>query len=458
MHDCRLLRAIVPEFQPIFCRVIRDFYHKYTVDEHTLLTVRNLERLWTARDAGRERFASILKELAAPELLVLALLFHDVGKWKDENHAEESVRMVAGVLRRIHLSAEAAATVEFLIKNHLQLSLAAFRRDTEDPEVVRRFALLLGAEENLKLLCLMTLVDIEAVSPETLTPWKEEQIWQLYIDTYNSLTLGYADEVIGSDLPGLEEFLAARPADLTVEETNRFLDGFPRRYLKLVDRETVYRHVRLSRNIHPDEVHLALEHDGNVWKLSVVTLDKPYLFSNISGVLSYFGMDILRGQAMTNRNGLVLDLFEFIDLEKFLALNSDGEAQLCSLLEKAVAGKIDVPTLLRGKERSVLYRKLRRLVPTVIVFDDQHSQRFTILEIITQDSLGLLYRISRVISRRGCDIQLVLISTEGNKAIDVFHLTQAEGKLSERAQAELKADLESMLEANYETGEEHRPA
>lgn len=448
MHDCGLLGAMFPEFQPIFCRVIRDFYHKYTVDEHTLLTLRNLERLGEPATASRERFSSILKALAAPELLVLALLFHDVGKWKDENHSEESVRMVQDVFRRLHLPRDSAATVEFLIKNHLQLSMVAFRRDTEDPEVVRRFASLLGTEENLKMLCLMTLVDIDAVSPDTLTPWKEELIWQLYVDTYNQLTLGYADEVIGENLPGLEAILADLPSDLTESEIAQFLDGFPRRYLKLVDRESVYRHVRLSRNIHSDEVHVSLESEAGIWELSVVTLDKPFLFSNISGVLSYFGMDILRGQAMTNRNGLVLDIFQFTDWEKFLTLNPDGIPQFHRLLENVVAGKLDLPTLLRGKERSMLYRQARKHVPTIIIFDNQHSPRYTILEIITQDALGLLYRISRVISRHGCDIHLVLISTEGNKAIDVFHIIGEDGKLTEASQTELKADLEKMLEDN----------
>ncbi len=457
MHDCGLLGQMFPEFQPIYCRVIRDFYHKYTVDEHTLLTIRNLERLCEPSNPGRERFSSILKELDSPELLVLALLFHDVGKWKEENHAEESVRMVENVFRRLRLPAESAKKVEFLIRNHLQLSLVAFRRDTEDPDVVRRFATLIGTEENLKMLCLMTLVDIEAVSPDTLTPWKEELLWQLYVDTYNQLTLGYGDEVIEKD-SSLAEILAGRPEDLTEGEISSFLEGFPRRYLKLVDKESIYRHVRLSRNIHPHEVHLSLEKKGAIWELSVVTLDKPYLLSNIFGVLAYFGMDILRGQAMTSLSGLVLDIFQFTDHEKFFELNPGGIAQFSELLQDVVAGRVELSSLLRGKESSLLYRKVRKHFPTFISFDNQHSPRYTIMEIITQDALGLLYRISRVISRHGCDIHLVLISTEGNKAIDVFHITEKDGKLSESSQADLKADLERMLEGDHEINQEHRPS
>jgi [protein-PII] uridylyltransferase len=457
MHDCGLLGQMFPEFQPIYCRVIRDFYHKYTVDEHTLLTIRNLERLCEPTNPSRERFSSILKELESPQLLVMALLFHDVGKWKEENHAEESVRMAQKAFQRLRLPLPSTQKVEFLIKNHLQLSLVAFRRDTEDPDVVRKFATLIGTEENLKMLCLMTLVDIEAVSPDTLTPWKEELLWQLYVDTYNQLTLAYGDEVIEKD-SSLAEILAGRPNDLTETEISTFLEGFPRRYLKLVDRESIYQHVRLSRNIHPHQVHLSLEKKDAIWELSVVTLDKPYLLSNIFGVLAYFGMDILRGQAMTSLSGLVLDIFQFTDHEKFFKLNPGGIAQFGDLLQDVVAGRVDLSSLLRGKESSLLYRKMRKRVPTFISFDNQHSPRYTIMEIITQDALGLLYRISRVISRHGCDIHLVLISTEGNKAIDVFHITGKDGKLSESSEAHLKADLEQMLEGAHEINQEHRPS
>ena len=127
---------------------------------------------------------------------MLALLLHDVGKSRDEEHVPESVRLARGIFERLALPAESREVVEFLIANHLQMSMVAFRRDTEDPETVRRFAALVGVEERLKMLCLLTLADVDAVSLETLTPWKEELLWRLYVDTYNQLTLGYGDELI----------------------------------------------------------------------------------------------------------------------------------------------------------------------------------------------------------------------------------------------------------------------
>ncbi|MBZ5556364.1 MAG: HD domain-containing protein [Acidobacteriia bacterium] len=449
MHDCGLLGRMFPEFQAIFCRVVRDFYHKYTVDEHTLLTIRNLERLATRAAPGRERFGALLDDLAHPELLVLSLLFHDVGKWRDEDHAEESVRMAMQMMQRLQLPADSVALVEFLVRHHIRMSLVAFRRDTDDPEIVRQFADLVGIEERLKMLCLLTLVDVEAVNPETLTPWREELLWRLYVDTYNHLTLEYGDEVIEHQESGLRALIAGRPADVTESEITRFVEGLPRRYLRLFPHDAIYRHVRLSRDITPDDVHADLERRDSLWELTVVTLDKPFLFSNICGALSSYGMDISRGHAMTNPNGLVLDIFQFTDQERFLELNASGKEIFLAKLGAIISGETDVTERLRAREQSVLYRRRTGVtaVPPVIHADNQSSRRYTILDIVATNALGLLHRVSRVMSRHGCDVDLVLISTEGQKAIDVFHITKAGAKLTDSAIAELTADVHRMLEA-----------
>ena len=284
MHDCGLLGRMFPPFQAITYRVVRDFFHKYTVDEHTLLTIRNLERLSKGAPSERQRFANLLQDLDAPELLVLALLLHDVGKWRDDDHHVESVRMAREMFGRIGLPEDACSTVEFLIANHLAMSQVAFRRDTEDPEIVRRFAELVGVEDRLKMLCLMTLADVEAVSLETLTPWRAELLWRLFVDTYNHLTLGYGDELIQAREPVNAELLANRPSDITDVEITHFLEGLPRRYLRLFNNDAIYRHVRLARDIKSDQVHLWVAQVGAAWELTVVTLDKPFLFSNVSGV------------------------------------------------------------------------------------------------------------------------------------------------------------------------------
>jgi [protein-PII] uridylyltransferase len=444
MHDCGLLGRMIPPFRAVTCRVVRDFYHKYTVDEHTLQTIRNVERLVSAPDA-HPRFSALLREVESPELLVLALLLHDVGKWRDEDHAVESVRMAEGLLEQLRLADPARDTVIFLIRHHLRMSQAAFRRDTEDPEIVREFAALVGSEERLKLLCLMTLADVDAVSPETLTLWKEELLWRLYVDAYNVLTLQYGDDLIERTQAAAAACVERRPPDLEAAEVATFLEGLPRRYLQLFDRRAVYEHVRLARDIHPDEVHLRLAPAAAAWELTAVTLDKPMLFANICGVLSSFGMDILRGHAMTNPNGLVLDVFQFADAERFLALNPGAPDTVLHAIEDVVAGRATAADRLRGRLRGLQRRRGSRGAP-IVHADGGASRKYTVVEIVAPDELGLLYRISRAISEYGCGIDLVLITTEGDTAIDVFHVTRRGGKLTPADQQDLTAHLQHTLE------------
>jgi [protein-PII] uridylyltransferase len=441
MRDCGLLGAIFPELNEIACLVTRDFYHKYTVDEHTLLTVRNVERL-----LANPRFGPVLRELRAPELLVLTLLYHDVGKARDGDHSIVGAEMADGMATRLGLNAEARQMVDFLIRSHLKMSRIAFRRDTEEPEVVRQFASMFSSEEHLKCLVLLTLADVGAVSPETLTPWKEELLWRLYVDAYNQLTLGYGDDIIDRGQALVASLQASRPDDISESEMASFLEGLPRRYLLLFPPEAIYQHVQLSLDMVADDAHFLLEKKAEAWELTVVSYDKPFLFSNICGVLSYFGMDILRGHALTSLSGTALDVFQFADPEGFFERNSEGREDFDRRLNDVVNGRVDVTTLLRSKERSVLYRRapLRRQ-PTVY-FDNAHSQRYTVLELVAEDAPGLLYRVSRIISEHGIDVDLVLISTEGQKAIDVFHITRGGGKLTEDAEASLKADLLRMLQ------------
>jgi [protein-PII] uridylyltransferase len=380
-------------------------------------------------------------------LLVLALLYHDVGKAREGDHSIVGAEMAAGMCARLNLSAEARQTIDFLIRQHLKMSRIAFRRDTEEPEVVRQFASLFGTEEHLKLLLLLTVCDVGGVSPDTLTPWKEELLWRLYVDAYNQMTLGYGDDIIDREQALVSTLQANRPDDITEPEMAAFLEGLPRRYLLLFSQDGIYRHVRLSRDIRPNEAHFFLEKKAEAWELTVVSLDKPFLFSNICGVLAYFGMDILRGHALTSLAGMAVDVFQFADREEFFERNSQGRAEFDRRLDEVVSGKTDVTALLQSKEGSVLTRRALVRRKPVVYFDTAHSQRYTVLELVADDAPGLLHRVSRVISDHGIDVDLVLITTEGQKAIDVFHITRNGAKLTEEAEQALKTDLEQMLQA-----------
>jgi [protein-PII] uridylyltransferase len=445
MHDCRLLERLITGFGRISGRMIRDFYHKYTVDEHTLLTVRGIERLVT-KPSKRPRFAELIAELHSPERLVLALLLHDIGKWKDENHAEESARMAQVIFDELGLDGETRHDVDFLIVQHLEMSRVTFRRDNSDARVIRQFADVVGTEARLQMLCLLTLADIGAVGPGTLTPWKEDLLWEVFVRTYNELTHGYGDSTIAAGEAALAALEGGRPSDLAADELSRVLEGFPRRYLTSVDPTQIYRHVRLARGLRHDEVHLLLDRRGDAWELAVVALDKPHLFSNICGTLAFCGMDILRGSAMTSRSGLVLDIFHFVDGEHFFDRNADGPARFEALLQEVVAGREDIAARLLRKEKGLLHRRTPVRVAPVIQIDNEQSPTYTVLELVAQDAPGLLHRVSRVVSGHGCEVDLVLISTEGNRAIDVFHLTQSAAKLPRPVSHALKVDLERLLQ------------
>jgi [protein-PII] uridylyltransferase len=233
---------------------------------------------------------------------------------------------------------------------------------------------------------------------------------------------------------------AGRPDDISEAELGLFLEGLPKRYLTLFDPDSIYHHVRLRRDLGREDIRFSSAKRGDVWELTVVASDRPYLFSNICGVLAYLEMDILRGYALTSLNGMALDVFQFHDASGVLEAS-----KLDPLFSDVMAGRVDITSRLHDKEKERADRILGH-APPVLYFDNDVSQRYTVLELIADDAPRLLHRISRVISGFGCVVDLVLISTEGRRAIDVFHLRKDNDKLSDSDQLALTQDLERMLE------------
>jgi [protein-PII] uridylyltransferase len=429
MYELGLLDLLFPEFGSIKARVVRDFYHKYTVDEHSLLAIKSVEELLS--DVGSDgRFRSLLQDSADGDLLTIALLLHDIGKSREGAHVDRSAGMAARALRRFQFGREEMDTVLFLIRNHLAMSSVVFRRDLEDPEVVRRFVDIVNEPERLRLLCLLTYADIKAVGPGTLNQWKKDLLWQLYVAAYKKLTLGYGEERVEDEDVG-ERLLAGLPPDQDVDEFERFLEGLPKRYLMATPASEIYEHFALASRLSPENpVQVSLTDRGGYYELCTVTPDRFYLFAKIVGLLSYFEMNILRGYGFSNRRNTVVDLFHFHDTRRVFALNPEERERFLELLTRAVRDEVSVESRLASKEQSLVFRPVGPAFPPTVRFEEEYADTYSIMEIVAPDSIGLLYRIGREISELKCNIELVLISTEGNKAVDVFYLTYQGAKLS----------------------------
>ena len=457
MNRLGVLGVLFPEFQVIDSLVIRDFFHRYTVDEHSFMAIQNLHSLARSRRKSQDRpssglgqewedrFAEILEELEKPELLYLALLFHDVGKGMEvQDHIEGSLRALDGIMARLELGAADRASVRFLIRSHLEMSTTLQRRDTFDPETVRAFAGKIETSERLKMLALLTYADIKSVNPEALTPWKTELLWRLYASTANYLARSADEERLRPTVA------AASPAEMilpllepstTREEVDRFLEGFPRRYLATHSPEEIAHHLRLAGRLDQEPVQVDLGALGGLNELTVIAPDRPFLFASITGTLAAWGMSIVKADAFANAAGVVLDTFRFVDLYHTLELNPSEADRLKSNLIDVLAGRMDLAKLLSGRLRSATVRKPKVIIPTQLRFDDSSSSHSTLLEMTTYDRPGLLYQVSSVLAELGGNIEIALIDTEGEKVIDVFYLTSQGTKL----RPELQGDIEKAL-------------
>jgi [protein-PII] uridylyltransferase len=467
MHKVGLLCQLFPEFARIECLVQRDPNHIYTVDEHSLRGIGELERL---RRGEHKQLAPLLTEvmrdLDRHEILFLALLFHDIGKGHGEGHSARGADMIPGIAARLPLNEDDVAQWEFLVRQHLLMSHLAQHRDTHDPRLLAEFARTVGSAENLKMLYVMTFADMRAVGPKVWNNWRDMLLGELYMRTLTRFAQG---QDVEEDEHGRAERIRQRLLGLVEPERRTafrsFLAGMPERYLTATPEAQIPAHFELMNHLREEwSLRPAAEHphlfvstvrhvpESEYSELTICTPDRPGLFAMIAGVLTAQGMNIVAARIITSRGGIALDTFRIGHQEQIeRVLEPERWERVQQMLAKVLRGQVDVAALVTASGRpSILEpRRQSHSVPPEIIVDNVISEDYTVVDVITRDRVGVLFAITHGLHRLGVVIHLAKITTQAHQVLDVFYVTDGEGHklLEERRLTELRDTVAAEIQA-----------
>ncbi|WP_142525575.1 [protein-PII] uridylyltransferase [Methylacidimicrobium cyclopophantes] len=453
MHELGLLGRLVPEFAPLTCLVQHEFYHRYTADEHTLRCLEMLDRIWIDPDPPFSAFRPLLENVERPYLLSLAILLHDTGRAMNRrHHAEESATNAMRVAKRFRLPPRELATVVFLASNHLLMWETALRRDLEEKETIETFCRVVGTQERLDLLMVLTFVDAEGTAgSDSWSSWKELLLWRLYRAASASFgrALSGEGEPKRSKEEVAERMREQRNSEVSVEEVDAHFANLPAGYFVHCPEERIRRHLVAVHEFLVQQV-VAVEpslcpvvdwidrSEQGYSEIVVVTWDRARVFARICGSFAALGISILRADVYSRSDGIAIDTFWVCLPQGQTAAADRYLAPFCRLLEQAFSvEEFDFSPLVE-KEVERLPEWIRQAeFPTRIHFDTSSSRRFTILDLETPDRPGLLYKIASTLAASGIDVASARIATEKGAALDTFYLRKADGgKLEEDKEIE----------------------
>ena len=446
MHEVNFLGKYLPEFGKLTCLVQHEFYHQYAADEHTLVCLEQLDKIWEAQEPPYKNYAPIFQSLERPGLLYLALLLHDVGKaipHEKGRHAEAGATLAMRAAKRLQLDPASAETVQFLVENHLLMATVSQRRDLDDPTVIRNVARQIGTPEKLNLLALLTFADSQGTSDKLWSGFKDSLLWQIHSRALALLTGGTefrrASAQARAAVRDLVRELA--PRRITDEELDAHFNQLPQRYFEIytpaqIQDDLELTHRFMHRLILEGQRALAPvtawidERDRGYSLVKVCTWDRAGLFGKIAGSLSAAGLNILGAQIFTRADGIALDTFFVNDARIGMLAGPDQREKFSDLLEKVLTGEtVDFPALIARQtaQRSSYSAYLGERLETQIYFDNDASEERTLIEIGTEDRLGLLYTISQTFVELHLDIAAARIVTERGAAIDSFYVSTVGG-------------------------------
>ena len=423
MNELGVLSAFIPEFEPIVAMMQFNMYHHYTVDEHTIQCIYHLSEI--EHDQLVEELpvaTSILKGGINRKVLYVALLLHDIGKGRDEDHSVLGAQIARKVAPRLGLNKAECATVEWLVRHHLLMSDMAQKRDIADPRTVRDFAKAVQTRDRLDLLLLLTVCDIRGVGPGTWNNWKAALLRALYRQTRKALEGGM--EALNRERRGAEAKRLLHDAlpdwdgkELRIEKQRHY----PTYWQGLhVTAHVVFAH--LLRDITPDEIRIDIHHDEDrdATRVCFALQDHPGIFSRLAGALALVGANVVDARTYTSKDGYATAAFWIQDADGH-PYEAARIERLRSMITKTLKGEVVTREAIKDKDK-IKKRERAFKVPTSITFDNEGSEIYTIIEVDTRDRPGLLYDLTRTLANAHVYIASAVIATYGEQVVDAFYV------------------------------------
>ena len=432
MSEAGVLARFVPEFGRVVAMMQFNMYHHYTVDEHLIRTVGEIKRIGDGKFAdtlplSTEIYSSVISKRA----LFVAALLHDVGKGQKEDHSILGARIARALCPRLGLSAAEVETVAWLIEEHLTMSEIAQSRDLGDPKTIRDFAAIVQSPERLKLLLLLTVADIRAVGPGTWNGWKGQLLRQLYWETEPLVAGGHTLVGRRDRIAAAQEALRPELKDWEPQRVERFIARHYDDYWLKTDTRRQVDHARLMRRAQREGLNLATEFASNAFtsitELTVLAPNHPRLLAVFAGSCAATGANIIGAHISTTRDGLALDTFL---LQREFPDEADERRRVTNItrtIDSVLNGDARLARLMANRKPPERRISAFHVEPQVVINNDV-SDNLTVIEATGRDRPGLLYDLTSTLSDLSLDITSAHITTYGEKAVDVFYVTDLTGR------------------------------